>query len=445
MTIGKFNLLLHRKYSKGSKTAAMSRRDRPWLSMIDYAQEGGSDYNDAVVLHGGRGWAGSREQAQAVSDTDAGNGGFGEWRNTPGEYKGSMRVKDRFIRASAGGKFDAYGRAFNTQHENYLSEFGGIISRMVMGPPGMYVASGTISSGVITLDSASTFRVSELQRGDQLVASADDFSSSSHATLGSNSIGYVKSRTLSGSTKTVTVSATPGGPAATPAGWTGTIYIYRNGEQGGGIDDGSGTHVIDSYQKWVEATEPTGTYKNVDRGTDGLLAGARLTSAQIVGLEIEEILEQLSDDGRAMYGWTGTKYYFVHTKQFRQISRNLERRRFRQGTGGAVVEKREGKAFASFSYNAISLAALSGAYEIVDDPHMPVDYAMCMNPEDWEFRSYQGGMPSIVEENGNRLFLKATSDDYEVRHTFYGSFKLKEGRSIAQSGRAALPALPAGS
>lgn len=439
MTALEFDNWLHRKYATVGKVTAMSKRDRPFLSMISTTTGGGADFNSPLLLSGGRGFSNTRANAQSISDTAAGNGAFAEWRSVPGEYKGSLRIKDREIAAS-NENFSAYARALGAKTDAHVNEFGGIMERAILGPQGMYVCTGTISSGVITITAAEADRVAEIELGDQFQASADNASSTSHTLLGSGSVGYVVGVSRSGSTTTFTVSTTAGGSAGTPSGWTGTLYLYRLGEFKGGIDRGAGTHVIDSIQAWVPETEPSDTFKNVDRSTDSRTSGVRQLSSEVTTLNIEETLENLSDRGRSRYGWTGTKKCFVHTTRFRQLSRSLETRRLRGGSSFEKGSKKVGqKDYETFSYNYISLSTQSGAYEIIDTPSMPADYALMTNPDDWEIMTYSG-FPAIVDEDTNRILRKSTEDDYEFRETVYGSFKLKKGAMISQTGRTALPA-----
>lgn len=439
MTALEFDNWLHRKYAAVGKITAMSKRDRPFLSMISTTTGGGSDFNTPVLVSGGRGFSNTRANAQSISDTSAGNGAFAEWKNVPGEYKGSLQIKDREIAASKE-NFSAYARALGAKTDAHVSEFGGIMSRAILGPPGMYLCTGTISSGVVTITAAEADRVAEIELGDQIQASADDGDSTGHTLLGSSSVGYVIGVSRSGSTTTFTVSTTAGGSAGTPAGWTGTMYFYRLGEFKGGIDRGTGTHVIDSIQAWVPETEPSDTYKQVDRSADSRLSGVRQLTAEVTSLNIEETLENLSDRGRSRYGWTGTKKCFLHTTRFRQLSRSLETRRLRGGSSFEKGSKKVGeKEYASFSYNYISLSTQSGAYEIIDEPHMPADYALMTNPDDWEIMTYSG-FPAIIDEDTNRILRKTTEDTYEFRETAYASFKLKKEAMISQTGRTALPA-----
>jgi hypothetical protein len=435
---------LFRRYRKPGKITAMSKREKPWLSMIkDRIIDGGSDWNTPALLSGGRGYARTRAQVQAIHRTPLGNGAFAQWRNSPGTYAGGYEISNREIALSKGAEA-AFAKAQGIKADAHVGEFGSIMARGILGPPGWYLFTGTCTNGVISITAAEAFRVGEVELGDQLVASADPGDDPTDSELGGGSVGHVINISRSATTKTITVSPTPEGAAGTPAGWTGTMYFFRRGEMGGGVDRGADNNsrfVIDSVQAWVPETEPSDTYKNVDRSRDSRLSGCRQLAADVATMTIEEVFESLYDLGRTLYGWKGKKKFFVHTTRFRQLTRSLENRRLR---GGGSFEKGERKGggsedYASFSYAYVSLTTQEGSYEIIDDPHMPADYALCMDPDDWEIVT-AAGFPEVIDHDKNKVLRHASEDVFEFREAVYGSFQLKPEAQISQTGRTPLPA-----
>jgi hypothetical protein len=431
-------------YEKPGRIETMSKRANPFLSLVDTRMQSGENFQQPISINGGRAWASSRTEAQAISNTSAGNGQVSKWISYVGKIAGNLKISHDEIAGTGGDKeaTAAFARALSFKVDNHLSEFGGLMSRSILGPAGMYVFTGQIVSGVITLTSANADRVAEVELGDQLQASADDASSSAHTLLGASSIGYLTARTIEGSSPTVTVSTTPGGSAGTPAGWTEstTIYFYRVGDFKGGIDTGAKFgHRIDSIQAWVPATTSVlTTFKGVVRTQDTRLFGVRLLSTDdaVTSGNIESVLESLNDLGRSRYGFKNMKKVFMHTSRFRQLSRSLESRRWRDASAST---RKSGEGSAEFSYAVISMTTTSGAYEVIDDPTMPVDYALMTDPDDWEIVTWSG-FPQILSEDGVKMLRQSTADDYEMRHLVYPSFKLKEDRQISQTGRTPLPA-----
>lgn len=442
-----FDTWLFRRYLKPKgKIMAMNERDRPFFSMIKKTyNSGGADFNTPALVHGGRGWSNTRSNAQSISDTSTGNGGFGSWQNKPGRYVGSLQFSDIEIAQSesSDAAFVAFEKSQKARTDAHMAEFGGIFNRLTLGPPGGYLFQiSSISSGVLTLTSTDAERVADVERGDQLVASDDDGDSTSDTLVGSGSVGYVIAVNREGSTPTVTVATSDGGSAASPTGWGANDYVYRKGEFGGAYDSGTtGGHVIDSYQSWVTATADTATFKSIDRSLDTRLSGVRQTTAQVATLNIEEALEQMFVIGRSRNGWKGKHVAFVHTTEFVRVSRSLESRRFRGDSVSYSTESRTvngEKAYASFSYNVIKLMTQSGSIELIDEPHMPTGVAYFIRPEDWEYRCLEQ-MPTIMRKDSNEILRKTTDDDYELRSTVYASFMLRDTGVISQNGRTALP------
>lgn len=440
-----FNNYLYKRYFRPKgKIMAMNELDNPGFAMITKkTNSGGEDFSTPANISGGRGWAKTRIQAQGISDTAAGNGSFGRWENKQGEYAGNLRYAKREIQRSESSdtEFAAFERSQRARTDGFLSSFGGIMSRIVWGPPGGYLFQGaSLSSGVITLNSNDSERVAHVEVGDQLQNSDNDGSSDAHTLNGSGSIGYVIAVGRTGSTPTVTVSPSDGGSAGNPAGWSGTGYFYRVGEFKGARDSGvDAGHVMDSYQSWVPAAEDTSlvtAFKNVLRGKDGRLSGARRTANDVSQETMEEALEGLNTFGRSRYGWKGKRCFLVHDTRFQQLSRGLESRRFRGSMSEHTVNG--DKAYAAFSYNKISLHTQSGSVEVIPDPHIPQNEAYCLRPQDWEFRAI-GGFPGRVDQDGINVLRKATSDDFEIRMDANGSFMLAADGLINQNGRTALP------
>lgn len=445
------NEWLKEQYEQPGRIRAMNDRKAVFSSELTVRQDSGESFNVPALLHGGRGWADSRSAAQSISNENEANLAPLDFKSYVGKQKGNMLILHDEIAATGNDKekAGAYAKTLQVKTDRMLETFGTRNNRAILGPPGMYLFRGTISAGVITINSADVDRIAYIEpRADQLHASADDGSSTSHSLLGGGSIGYVVSLTgRFSNSPTVSVAATFGATAATPAGWTegSTIYFYFRGDFKGGIDTGAKFgHRIDSIQAWVTATDATNTYKTVDRSRDPRLSGVKLLTADVAALNEESVFEELFDIGRTRAGWSGGKKMYVSTKRFRQLSRHLESRRMRgDGTKFSKTKKEGGDkryatSGATFSYNAICLEHQSGSYEIIDEIDMPSDYILATNPEDWEIVHYDG-YPHLMDDDGTDMLRKSTEDDYEMRWTTNPSFKLKKDALITDTGRSPFP------
>lgn len=451
-TLTILNEWLKDQYEQPGRIQAMSNRKTVFKDMVSVRQDSGENFRQPALLHGGRAWAESRASAQAISNDNEANLAPFDWVSYVGKVKGNLLILHDEIAATGGDKerMGAYAKTLQVKVDNQLQAFGTRINRGVLGPPGMWLFRGTISSGVITLNSADVNRIAHIEvKADQLQASANDGSSSAHSLLGGGSVGYVTAVTgRFGNAPTCTVSTSFGGSAATPSGWTEgvTIYFYFRGDFKGGIDTGAKFgHRIDSIQAWVTSTDATDTFKGVDRSRDPRMSGVKLITTDVANLGVEEVFEELFDVGRERAGWSGGKKMFVGTKRFRQLSRHLESRRMRTSDGSTAQrsrseggDKRYASAGATFSYDKIVLNHQSGAYEIIDEVDMPNDYILATNPDDWEFVHYDG-FPHMLDDDGVDMLRKTNEDDYEMRWTANASFKLKKDALITETGRSPFP------
>ncbi len=446
------NEWLKDQFEQPGRIEAMSKRKTVFLDKISTRQDSGENFRQPALLHGGRAWADSRSAAQAISNDNESNLAPFDWVSYVGKIKGNLLILHDEIAATGNDKekMGAYAKTLQVKTDNMLQTFGSRVNRGILGPKGMWLFRGTILNGVITIDSRDANRIAYVEvRADQLQASADDGSSTSHTLYGSGSVGFCVSLTgRFGTAPTVTVSTSFGGTAATPSGWTEstTIYFYFRGDFKGGIDTGSKFgHRIDSIQAWVTDTDATDTYKAVDRSRDPRMSGVKLITTDVTNDGVEEVFEHLFDIGRERADWDGDKEMFVSTARFRQLSRHLESRRMRTADGSRYTSSRKeggdsryASSGATFSYATITLNHQSGAYEIIDEVDMPADYVLATSTGDWEIVHYDG-FPHLIDDDGVDMLRKTTEDDYEMRWTANPSFKLKKDAMITNTGRAPFP------
>lgn len=446
------NEWLKDQYEQPGRIKAMSDRKAVFKSKISVRQDSGENFKQPALLHGGRGWADTRAAAQAISNDNEANLAPFEWTSYVGKIKGNLKILHDEIAATGNDKarMGAYAKTLQVKVDNMLEAHGTRVNRGTLGPPGMWLFRGTLSAGVITIDSRDAKAIAYVEpRADQLQASANDGSSGAHSLLGSGSVGYVVSLTgRFGSAPTVTVSTSFGGSAATPSGWTegSTIYFYFRGDFKGGIDTGAKFgHRHDSIQAWVTSTDATDTYKGVDRSRDPRMSGVKLITTDVATDGVEEVFEHLFDIGRERAGWTGGQEIYASTARFRQVSRHLESRRMRTDSGKTAKtsqksggDSRYASSGATFSYNTICLEHMSGSFEIIDEIDMPNDYMLATKTDDWEFVHYDG-FPHLIDDDGVDMLRQTNEDDYEMRWTANISFKPKKDALLTNTGRSPFP------
>lgn len=433
--------LLKRKYSTSDKVEDASRmstrfiRDLPKLT-----DPGGESFNSFLTISGGVGWSGTRAGAQAVSG-QGGQRGNGQWqqiRNSYGKIAGEVQF-DEFAVKQANSASASALRAIGAYVDGHLRIFGQMSEWQMLGHRGMFVCSGTISSGVITITS-SPEHISRI-RGDMvLVASADNGTTGS--LLGSGSQGFVRNVGRSGASPTFTVAATSGGAAATPSGWTGTMFFFAVGTHfasngGAGVDGGVNQgFMIDTLDSWVPETAPGATlFKNMDRTVDEVLGGVRLTAAQVAGKNILQIGELLAVVGRSRYGWDDEANInaYVHTTQFNKASQLLQRTDVRQAGYSGSTDK------SKYGYRVIEMCSTGANVRFIDTPMMDPGYMWMTNPKVWLLHS-SAGWPNVMDDDGLRFIRKyaAGEDAYALQYTGYGSLRTTDPSKTA---RAPLPAV----
>ncbi len=269
-----------------------------------------------------------------------------------------------------------------------------------------------------------------------LVASAADGTSGS--LLGGGTQGFVIKVGRSGSSPTFTVAQTSGGAAATPGGWTGTMFffmlgVYAPANLGAGNDNGvdgsTSGFVLDTLDSWCNATAPSATlFKNMDRTFDETLGGIRLLAAEVVNLNILQRIEKLAVVARSRFGWKkGTKTVaYVHTVRFNEASQLLQRTDVRQA-GYNVSESGKGKA----GYNYIVITTTAVEVRLEEGPLFDPDVCWMTNVDDWTLHS-AAGLPAVMDDDGLKWIRDPNTDSYALQYTGYGSLRTENPKALAR-------------
>jgi hypothetical protein len=430
--------LFKRKYATGEKVMNLALMDTVFLDAVSRSTSpDGESFNSFVQISGGVGWSGTRAGARAVANQGGrrGNGSFQQIRNAQGCVKGEVTVDEREVKRGNSGDAAAL-RAMAAHVDGHLAQFGQTLEWWVTcGSSGLSLCTFTISSGVCTVTS-NPEHINRIRPDMVFVASAADGTSGS--LLGGGSQGFAIRVGRSGSAPTFTVSATSGGSAGTPAGWTGTMYLFQLGvyapSNGGagvdaGVDGASSGFVIDTLNSWCPATAPSATlFKNMDRTVDEVLGGIRLLAAEVVNLNILQRLEKLAVVARSRFGWKrGTKTVaYVHTSRFNEASQLLQRTDVRQA-GYSVSDSGKGKT----GYNYIVITTTAIEIRLEEGPMFDPDIAWMTNTDDWNLHSAHG-LPAIMDDDGLKWVRDPNTDSYALQYTGYGSFRTQNPKCLAR-------------
>jgi hypothetical protein len=430
--------LFKRKYDTAEKVANLALMPQRFLSAVKRSvSPDGESFNSFVQISGGVGWSGTRSGARAVAGQGGGrgNGSFQQIRNSQGCLKGEVSVAERNVKRGNSGDAAAL-RAMAAAVDGHLEQSGQMLEWMVTCTSrGLAVCSGTISAGVVTITSNAE-HINRIRPDMILIASAA--AGTSGSALGSGSQGFVIRVGRSGSAPTFTVSATSGGAAGTPTGWTGTMFffmlgVYAPANLGAGNDNGSDGDTsgffLDTLDSWCNETAPGATaFKNMDRTVDEVLAGIRLTAAQVANLNILQRIELLAVTAVSRYGWkkSTTKCAYVHTIRFNEANQLLQRTDVREA-GYKVTEQGKTK----YGYKYIELTSVAGDFRIEEGPMFDPDVCWMTDPGDWTLHSAHG-FPAVIDDDGLKWIRDPNTDSYVLQYSGYGSLRTTNPSGIAR-------------
>jgi hypothetical protein len=429
--------LLKRKYDTHEKVANLALMPTRFLSAVKRSvNPDGESFTSFIQISGGVGWGGTRAGARAVANQGGrrGNGSFQQIKNSQGCLKGEVVVTEREVKRGNSGDAAAL-RAMGAHVDGHLKQSGQMLEWMVTSKSiGMFVCTATISSGVCTITSNAE-HINRVRPDMILVASATEGVSGS--LLGGGSQGFVKKVGRSGSSPTFTVSTTSGGDAGTPAGWTGTMYLFMlsvyapsNGGAGydAGVDGDTSGFVLDNLASWCPESAPSSTlFKGMDRTVDEVLGGIRLTASEVVGLNILQRIEKLAVVARSRYGWTdATKKAYVHTIRFNEASQLLQRTDIREA-GYRVTDSGKTK----YGYKYIEVQCIGADIRLEECPMFDPDVCWMTDPEDWTLHSAHG-IPAVMDDDGLKWIRDPNTDSYALQYTGYASLRTTNPTNLAR-------------
>lgn len=429
--------LFKRKYDTSEKVANIALM--PTVCVKDIKRSvnpDGESFNSFIQIAGGVGWSGTRAGARAVANQGAGrgNGSFQQIRNAQGCLKGEVSVGEREVKRGNSGDAAAL-RAMAAAVDGHLEQVGQLLEWMVTSnSAGLSVCTATISAGVCTITSNAE-HITRIMQDQILVASAADGTSGS--LLGGGSQGFVVRVGRSGSSPTFTVSTSSGGSAATPAGWTGTMFLFLLGVYApanlgagndNGVDGATSGFVLDTFTSWAPAAAPGATlFKNMDRTVDERLGGVRLLAAEVAGLNILQRIEKLAITARSRFGWNDAKKTaYVHTTRFNEASQLLQRTDVREAGYSASSQ---GKT--QYGYKWIELTCVTGDFRLVEGPMFDPDICWLTDTSDWELHS-AAGLPSVIDDDGLKWIRDPSTDTYVLQYSGYGSLRTRNPSGIAR-------------
>lgn len=277
------------------------------------------------------------------------------------------------------------------------------------GSRGTYgLANGSISTGVITLDDPES--VVFFEKGMSLVSYSVSGSTPTQST--SAAVGYVIA--VNRSAGIVTVSATQGGAAGTPANWSTSFpYLAQLGDVNF-VSNGllsANMRKLSGFGAWFPITAPTSgdSFWNVDRSSDVTrLAGVRFDGRN------ETIEEALIDGARLVYREGGMpELCFMNTLSFAALEKAL---------GSKVVIEVNVHEIPGISFKGIQVHAPYGTITVIGDRNCPSQTAYLISADNVKLRSL-GKAPHILTYGleGLEGLRVGAADALEIRIGYYAN------------------------
>jgi hypothetical protein len=408
---------LKTKYDKGQIPREVVQ-EFPFLDAIPKFTDGGGDYFVTGVVIGNPQGLGA---TLAIAQSNAALAGVladfkgKKWICSYGDDSGVVYINDKDLKRARKNE-DAFFNWFDEEINGIWRSFLTRASTNLFSEAGQYIATGTNSSGTITLTNPAD--IVNFEIGMTLQASSNAGTSGSDTLLGSGSIGYVFGVNQNTGTVSVATSASNAvaGTAGTPSSWgSSLIYLWRQGDFQGGATP---NFIGNSLGQWIPPTDPTtgDAFNNVDRSVaPALLAGFRLTTSDVSGMSIRKRIKRACAIINNRGTTPGITTVVINGEKHQDLADELEA----QG-----IRILDGQEKYQFGANSIALHAGGRVVEVIGDRfcRSNVGYALTM-PKDGsniQMKSIDG-FPHIIREDGLEIVRGASANDYEHRIQAYST------------------------
>lgn len=284
------------------------------------------------------------------------------------------------------------------------------------GTRGTYgIGSGSISSGVITLDSLG--QVYQFAVNMALVSFSVSGQTPTQST--SAAIGYVIA--VDTSAGTVTVSATQGGAAGTPTNWSTSFpYLAQVGDVNfisNGLNSANMLKVA-GFAAWIPSSAPGGSdnFFGVNRSTSPTkLAGLRFAGS---GESIQDALIDAANQLAANGSEAGDPdFIFINPVSYQTLVKQLTSQGVYQMIKAKINEE------VSISFKALVLPTANGEIAILQDRNCQSQTAWVITHKTWKLRTL-GKCPQFLTYPGfyDQLGIPVPgSDAIQLQIGYYGN------------------------
>lgn len=373
---------------------------------------GGKSFPVPVLYGAGQGRSATFATAQSNQTAPS----LGEFFVTTISNYQLVTIDNRFMEATknnTGAFMDGATMNVNAGISNITNDLAHDLFNDGSGSRGTYgLGSGSISSGVITLDAAAS--VVQFEVGMSLVSYSVSGTTPTQST--SAAVGYVIA--VDPSAGTVTVAATQGGAAATPTNWSTSFpYLAVQGDvtfSSGGL--GSSLMLkLAGFGAWIPATAPgsTDSFFGQNRSYNPTrLAGCRFNGST-------ETIEEALIDAAALVAQFRSPagypdYAFMNFTSYAALIKTL-------GSRVQYVDVKHDEI--DISFEGIQVITAYGKITVLPDRNCPAQTAYLICMKTWKLKTL-GRAPKILiygSYDSNQGLRVGTADAVEIRIGYYGN------------------------
>lgn len=384
MNLAAMNAALKELYD-GQVVENLVYADNPFLAMIPKKTDFGGKYKPVPIITGvSQGRSATFSSAQANQSAVE----VKSFLVTRASDYSLATIDNQTMLASATDKMSFLEGSKLVIDGAFRSITNSLASSLFRSGTGSIGVIGSISTGVITLANAND--VVQFEVNMTLQANATDGGTPRAAA------GYVIA--VDRSLGKVTVSATAGGAAGTPSGWTAADYLLVSGDN---------NLKVKGLEAWLPATAPTGgdSFFGVDRSADTVrLAGVRYDGSA------QSIEEALIDASSLLAREGGKPGIFVtNFASYAALEKSL----------GAKVTYVDLKGPGELGFRGIMVNGANTQIKVIADRNCASQTGYLLQMDTWKLESL-GEAPQILRYgDGLEMLRVSNADAGEVRIGYY--------------------------
>lgn len=399
-TIETFAFAIKDRFDKVSHVENLTLAERPLLAMIDKDEDFQGDGTHIPLIHGNPQGIAARdlETAQINKSNVLGK----KFILTAGDYQGSVDIGDKVITASRGNP-GAFLRNKAAEMDGLYEQMADNIATYVYGNSGNAIGqiSAQVGGAGTGPNGGDVFLLTEPTQTINFEVDMHLDSSSDDGTVNADPDGDTDVHVLAVNRAEGTIEV------QTVSSMAPDEFLFRTGDFGG--LDGAHSFIFHGLQDFLYPTDtPTDIYSMNRLSDPQRLAGSRVPSSELSGLNIEERIQLLGAYMVGRYKGPGPTHGFMNPEDWQNLSIALQSRGVRPLKDDTT----------RFNFMAIEVVMGGKLVRIYPDRFCPRGTFFALRLKDWTLHSMLKLLHPISQD-GLTLLRKGTSNDYEYRIVSY--------------------------